>query len=162
MRDYQRRKLGDLMVNFYGKLKHKEEIDQELQLDSSCTDISTSNALRELRPNFPLKMKEVINREINAYSDQKYKGKSPFLQLVDKSPANFSNGFYEIDHRIRTTHSALKGDGTSILLSNICVRDIMENKLSSFEKIDKGYSSQLNESNKHSKYTFLRKTRNQS
>jgi hypothetical protein len=51
--------MTDLMGAYYVDLKKTEEIDKK-QVDSSCTDISTIEALRELKPKCPLKLKEFV------------------------------------------------------------------------------------------------------
>ena len=61
-------------------------------MDSSCTDISTSNALNDLRPQCPLKMKEIINKEVISLTEKKGKNSSPkkkIKPLVDKTALAF-------------------------------------------------------------------------
>lgn len=52
-------KIGEVMGHYYNELKKEEDVDREL-MDSSCTDISTQNALKILQPKCPLKLKELI------------------------------------------------------------------------------------------------------
>eukprot|EP00347_Sterkiella_histriomuscorum_P006724 403351677 len=94
-REYQvRKKVGDVMVNYYNNMKRDEANGQGLfsygeklqqssritsnsriingdqilnagnDVDSTLTDISTQNALAELRPKCPLRIQELIQREV--------------------------------------------------------------------------------------------------
>ena len=44
-KEIMRKKIGDGMMGYYNTLKKEGDIDKELEMNSSCTDISTGEAL---------------------------------------------------------------------------------------------------------------------
>ena len=60
-REIARKKAGEIMQTFYNTLKNNT--CQDNLGDSSLTDISTIDALKDLRPKCPLKIQEIIAKE---------------------------------------------------------------------------------------------------
>ena len=57
-----RRKAGEIMGEYYARMKREEKVEEELG-ETTVTEGETREAIRELRPRCPLRMGQLMERE---------------------------------------------------------------------------------------------------